>query len=98
MNPKWDTHSFAKVLSMPKNHPMRGVGRYSSDEISARSGEPFIHVFLMSMPDNVFRSSTLDIVARCPSQSKAVVCGTRDLFFCSSWNTTVLYRVLPLNL
>ncbi|KAJ7814015.1 hypothetical protein B0H14DRAFT_2604459 [Mycena olivaceomarginata] len=40
MNPKWDTHSFAEVLLMPKNHPMRGVGRYSSDEISARSGVP----------------------------------------------------------
>ncbi|KAJ7790648.1 hypothetical protein B0H14DRAFT_2625822 [Mycena olivaceomarginata] len=40
MNPKWDRHSFAEVLSMPGSHPLRGVGRYSEDEISARSGVP----------------------------------------------------------
>ncbi|KAJ7343873.1 hypothetical protein DFH08DRAFT_810412 [Mycena albidolilacea] len=37
--PSLDRHSFAEVLSMPKNHPMRGVGQYSKDEIAWRSGE-----------------------------------------------------------
>ncbi|KAJ7759314.1 hypothetical protein B0H14DRAFT_3165881 [Mycena olivaceomarginata] len=38
--PRWDMHSFAEVLSMPGNHPMRGVGKYSLDEIAHRSGIP----------------------------------------------------------
>ncbi|KAF8186518.1 hypothetical protein K438DRAFT_1765291 [Mycena galopus ATCC 62051] len=38
--PHWDMHSFAEVLSMPGNHPMRAVGRYSEDEIAYRSGVP----------------------------------------------------------
>ncbi|KAJ7858146.1 hypothetical protein B0H14DRAFT_3135585 [Mycena olivaceomarginata] len=41
-NPKktLDRKSFAEVLSMPGHHPMRGVGRYSSDEIAHQSGVP----------------------------------------------------------
>ncbi|KAF8152707.1 hypothetical protein K438DRAFT_1778446 [Mycena galopus ATCC 62051] len=34
IKPRWDKKSFGYVLTMSKNHPMRGVGRYSADEIS----------------------------------------------------------------
>jgi hypothetical protein len=78
MNPKWDRHSFAEVLSMPGSHPLRGVGRYSEDEISARSGKPFCFSDKPE-PDNVFRCPALDIVARCAAQSKAIMCGIGDI-------------------
>ncbi|KAJ6487976.1 hypothetical protein C8R45DRAFT_930180 [Mycena sanguinolenta] len=40
IHPKWDKRPLSYVISMPGNHPMRGVGRYSSDEIAWRSGVP----------------------------------------------------------
>ncbi|KAF8184077.1 hypothetical protein K438DRAFT_1766523 [Mycena galopus ATCC 62051] len=40
MHPRWDTRPLSYVISMPGQHPMRGVGRYTSDELSWMSGLP----------------------------------------------------------
>ncbi|KAJ6471507.1 hypothetical protein C8R45DRAFT_1078301 [Mycena sanguinolenta] len=40
INSKWDKRPLSYVISMPGNHPFRGVGRYSSDEIAWKSGVP----------------------------------------------------------
>ncbi|KAF8125217.1 hypothetical protein K438DRAFT_2002220 [Mycena galopus ATCC 62051] len=53
MDPKWDLKSFAYVLSMPGNHPMRGVGRYSEDEIAWRSERYLILDDVLSQSKNL---------------------------------------------
>ncbi|KAF8186553.1 hypothetical protein K438DRAFT_2019803 [Mycena galopus ATCC 62051] len=40
LDPRWDRRPVSYVMSMPGQHPMRGVGRYTSDELSRLSGIP----------------------------------------------------------